>query len=1210
MTDNKAKVENICNIVDIKSKLNTTLSEKELNQLLNDFNPPATEYPSHKCIHHLFEEQVERTPNKIALEYQDETWTYKQLNEASNHFARSLETKGVKRNQLVAICVNRSPELLIGLLAILKLGCAYIPLDPIYPTYRLEQILNDSKVNILITKESVLDSLPNIDGQIIKMAHQKSELQMYSVSNLLISMNSDNLAYLIYTSGSTGQPKGVQISHKAFVNFIVSMAKEPGISEDDIILAITTIAFDIAGLELFLPISYGAKVVIGSERSIKDPFFLMDEIERSGATIFQGTPVAWKMLLEAGWKGKSDLKALCGGEALSQDLAQKLTGRCQSLWNLYGPTETTVWSSLKEIKEASISNGYESIGKPIANTQIYILDSEMNPVPIGVEGELHIGGDGLSTGYFNKEELTKSKFVSNPFNAGTIIYNTGDLARWLPDGNIDFLGRSDFQVKIRGFRIELSEIETCLLKYNNVKEAIVTTRESKLNGKRLVAYIATRKHLKTDITDLRNFMKTKLPEYMLPSEFVLIKEFPTTPNGKIDRKTLFDIDLKKMNGASGILIPVAENQAVLIDEETDANILPEFIDCKELYCYCNTHRSYPNHKTLVDLFEEQVNRTPDETAVIFKDSKLTYSELNEKSNQFAHYLLNNYNVSSESLVTVMLERSEWMIIAIYGILKSGAAYVPIDPDVPSERIAFILNDTNSPVLVTEKFLTHKIKESQTEILDLTLHWNKIKNENHQKVNIRLDSNNLAYVIYTSGSTGLPKGVMNEHAAICNRLFWMQEEFKLEINEKVLQKTPYSFDVSVWEIFWPLQVGACMIIALPSVHKDSKSLVQTIKEQEVSTIHFVPSMLEIFLKDKDVETCTSLKRIICSGERLSYQLQESFFNKLDVDLFNLYGPTEAAVDVTYWKCDPNYSHRIVPIGLPIANTYMYILDENLQPVPKGQTGELFIGGIQVARGYLNRIELTEEKFIQDPFMNKKGARLYKTGDMVRSLEDNNIEFLNRIDHQVKIMGYRIELGEIEANLVKHESIENAVVMVSVNESDMKTLIAYLVASGSGDIDQNEIQAYLKNRLPDYMVPNQFIILNEMPLNPNGKIDRNALPEAKNHITKRDYISPQNQTEGVIAKVWSHVLQIEKPGIHENFFEIGGNSLLIIRVAAQLKEKLKSSIEVIKLFEYPTIQLLAKYIDSKEASQPSMESITNRNLKKKEVREQRRKNYTRR
>jgi amino acid adenylation domain-containing protein len=492
----------------------------------------------------------------------------------------------------------------------------------------------------------------------------------------------------------------------------------------------------------------------------------------------------------------------------------------------------------------------------------------------------------------------------------------------------------------------------------------------------------------------------------------------------------------------------------------------------------------------------------------------------------------------------------------------------------------MIEDTEVPVLLTQARLSENLPQHRAKVICLDAEWSTVARE--KTINPELDvvADDIAYVIYTSGSTGKPKGVMNEHRGICNRILWMQDEYGLTDSDRVLQKTPFSFDVSVWEFFWPLLVGARLIIARPEGHRDSAYLVKLIVEQGITTLHFVPSMLQIFLEEKGVENCRSLKRIICSGEVLPYDLQNRFFERLDVELHNLYGPTEAAVDVSFWPCQRDSELPVVPIGFPVANTQLCILDAGMQPVPIGVSGELHIGGVQVARGYLNRPNLTAEKFISDPFSPKPGSRLYKTGDLARYLSNGGIEYIGRTDFQVKIRGLRIELREIEMVLSQHPGVRETVVMAREDRPEGKRLAAYVVASHEPTPTFNELHSFLKEKLPDYMIPSAFVFLDLLPLAPSGKIDRRALPvpDLERSRLETAFVAPRTPVEKILAKIWCEVLGLERVGVYDNFLELGGHSLLATQVVSRISETFETDLSLRSLFENQTIADLAKVIEN--------------------------------
>ena len=566
-----------------------------------------------------------------------------------------------------------------------------------------------------------------------------------------------------------------------------------------------------------------------------------------------------------------------------------------------------------------------------------------------------------------------------------------------------------------------------------------------------------------------------------------------------------------------------------------------------------TARDYPSTLCVHTLFENQVELTPDAIALEAGDERLTYATLNQRANRLAHRLI-ALDVRPESRVAVCMERSVEMVVALLAVLKAGGAYVPLDPSYPDDRLAYMLDDCAPVAVVASGTLAERIAVlSQTDapLVDPDDNAGMAAGDGNPVTTV--GPAHLAYMIYTSGSTGRPKGAMNEHRGVVNRLLWAQETFALDERDRVLQKTTFGFDVSVWEFFLPLLAGARLVMARPGGHQDPAYLIDAIERHGITILHFVPSMLQAFLAQQGVSRCRSLRDVKCSGEALSHALQQRFFEVLPwAGLHNLYGPTEAAVDVTYWRCAPELHAGIVPIGKPVANTRIYILDPQGEPVPVGVVGELFLAGVQVGRGYLNRPELTRERFVADPFPDTSGARMYRTGDLARWLPDGNIEYLGRNDFQVKIRGFRIELGEIEARLADCEGIRESIVLAREVDAGDKRLVAYCLAEDVLDI--GTLRERLSTRLPEYMVPSAFVRMAAWPLTPNGKLDRNALPSPDGEAYgRREYEAPRGRVETAMAAIWADLLKIGRVGRHDNFFELGGHSLIGIAMVERLRRQ---------------------------------------------------------
>jgi amino acid adenylation domain-containing protein len=502
------------------------------------WNDTAADYPRQQCVHQQLETQAQQTPNAIAVEFEGRSLTYAELDARTNQLAHLLRKHGVRREVLVGVCLERSLEMVVALVGILKAGGAYVPLDPAYPADRIRYVLEDAHVKLLLTQESLVKSLPSSSAEIICLDPAWRAFIDEDTSQVKAEVLPENLAYVIYTSGSTGKPKGVQLEHRSVANFLCSMRHEPGMTAGDVLVAVTTLSFDIAGLEMYLPLLVGARLVVASREATYDARLLKILLQKSGATVMQATPATWRLLFESGWSGDRKLKVLVGGEALSPELARELASSCGEVWNMYGPTETTIWSAVYRVKGQD--EKLVPIGKPIANTTLYILDSERQPVAVGQDGELYIGGEGLARGYYERPELTAEKFVHDPFRPepGARMYRTGDLARYRPDGNVEFLGRLDHQVKIRGFRIELGEIESVLEQHPAVRQVVVLAREDMTGNKQLVAYVVPETDLAVTPGALRAHARKQLPDFMTPAAFVQLATLPLTPNGKVDRKAL------------------------------------------------------------------------------------------------------------------------------------------------------------------------------------------------------------------------------------------------------------------------------------------------------------------------------------------------------------------------------------------------------------------------------------------------------------------------------------------------------------------------------------------------------------------------------------------------------------------------------------------------------------------------------------------------
>ncbi|WP_375328979.1 amino acid adenylation domain-containing protein [Microcystis sp. BLCC-F210] len=1635
------------------------LTESETNQLLIEWNNTQVDYPEYKCIHQLFEEQVKRTPDAVAVVCSQQQLTYNELNCRANQLAHYLRKLGVKADTLVGISLERSLEMIVGLLGILKAGGAYLPLDPDYPSERLQFAIADAQLSLLLTQEGLIDKLPEHQAPLILLDRFTEEINQNSQDNLTGVVTANNLANLIYTSGSTGKPKGVMVEHRGLFNLAQAQIKTFNLQSNSRLLQFASLNFDASIWEIIMAIGAGATLYLDSKDALMPGLPLMGILKDYGITHIILPPSALAALpLEE----IPELQTIIvGGEACSEELSKQwATGR--NFFNAYGPTETSVCATVEKWTDETVK---VTIGRPIANTQVYILDSHLQPVPIGVPGELHIGGMGLARGYLNRPELTQEKFIPNPFEKDELIpptplnkggnepsklYKTGDLARYLPDGKIEYLGRIDNQVKLRGFRIELGEIESLLNQNEAVQSSCVIVREDNLGDKRLVAYVVPQPEINLTINEIRQFLRAKLPDYMVPTAFVLLDTFPLTPNGKIDRRALpvpdlqsqgeyiaprnpieekmaqiwgevlklqrvsiennffelgghsllatqvisrlqetFEIVLplrylfesptiaqlsgvilkelqtglglklpsivpvnreddiplswaqerlwfvNQLEGESGaytidltmrlrgnlnvkalekafqaiiqrheplrtqfklkdnkpiqaidpnvtFTLPVVNLQnlshseqqvknlllaaasepfdlesgsvlrvklwqvkteeyvlllaihhiaadgwslGVLVDElsvyyrsfctdtkadlsdlsiqyadfavwqrqwltnevldrqlsywkqqltgvpllhqlptdrprpaiqsfrggterlqldsqltqqlkklsqesgstlfmtllagfavllsrysqQTDVVIgspianrnrteiegligffvntlvlrfdlsqdptfedflaqvrqttqdaydhqdlpfemlveklqierhldrnpltqivfalqnapsspwdlpgvnieeIPSGLDSVrvdlELYLwdaaeglggFCSYNRDlfdaetivrmmthfktllaaivenprqslaslpllnpeeeyqllegwnetkadYSYNKCIHQLIEEQAARTPDAVAVVFENQQLTYAELNSRANQLAHYL-RSLGVETEVIVGLCVERSLDMIAALIGILKAGAAYLPLDPEYPQERLQFMLEDSQVPLLLTQSSLIDKLPNHRGKTIFLAETWQEIKPMNRDNLTGKVTASNLANVIYTSGSTGKPKGVMVEHQGLCNLALAQIQTFAVSSQSRVLQFASFSFDACIWEVLMALGAGATLYLASKENLMPGLPLIKQLRENKITHITLPPSALAVL----PWENLSSLQTIIVAGEACSPELVKKWSQGRN--FFNGYGPTEGSVCATVAKCTP--VDEKITIGRPIPHVQVYILDSHLQPVPIGVPGELHIGGAGVARGYLNRPELTAEKFIYlENKEQSKGKRLYKTGDLARYLPDGKIEYLGRIDNQVKVRGFRLELGEIEAVLSQYPLVQEAVVIARADQASdhdhdqlNTNLVAYLVPALKDQVLPEQLAQWQSEYVSDWQK-----IYEESYSKPQPQIEDPTFNiSGWNSSYTGQAIPPAEMREWVDQTV-IRILGNQPP---QRVLEIGcGSGLLLFRVAKHCQE----------------------------------------------------------
>jgi amino acid adenylation domain-containing protein len=1707
------------------------LDQQARAQLLAGFNRGTPVPASERLLHQRFEQQAAARGDAIAVAFEDEQVTYAELNRRANRLAHYLGSLGVGCGARVALCMERGVEMVVAVLGILKAGAAYVPMDPAYPAERLAYMLGDSTPALLLTDLPADDAArlapPGVAvAQFAALGPAMALCPEHDPDALALGLQPSDLAYIIYTSGSTGMPKGVMVEHANMARLFDATDPWFSFNEHDVWTLFHSLAFDFSVWELWGALAYGGKLVVVPSwcaRSAQDFYALLCA---QGVTVLNQTPSAFRQLIQAqaGSDQAHQLRAIVfGGEALELHTLASWIERNDPertrLVNMYGITEITVHATYRVISAADVEAGLGSvIGVPLPDLQMYILDQHLQPVPVGVAGELHIGGAGVARGYLNRPDLSAARFIDNPFAAGTRLYKTGDVGRWLADGQLEYLGRNDFQVKIRGFRIELGEIEARLARCPGVREAIVIAREDVPGDKRLVAYLIAQGGEQPPVAELRAQLAQGLADYMIPSAFVMLDAYPLTSNGKLDRNALpapdqsalvrrefeapqgatesavasiwqallgleqvgrhdnfFELgghslmaiglierlrqhglsaDVRTVfeaptllemaarldaaqagsafvvppnliapdctaitpamlplvtltqdeidrvattvpGGAANIqdiypLAPLQEGilfhhllegegdayllrsmlrfdtrqrlntflaalQAVVarhdilrsaicwhglsqpvqvvyrsaalpvqevtlsgddpllqLQRQSDprhlrldlqrAPLLKAFIgadpaseawflsllnhhmiednyslqllfgeiqsllagdgdqlppplpyrnfiaqlgavsaaeheayfraqlgdvdeptapfgllnvlggndaisqarlrlsgaDARQLRDGARAHgvtvstlfhvayaqvlakcsgrddvvfgtvlsgrlqgnagadqalglfintlplrvslagasvrqlvaqtfnglgrlfeheqaplslaqrcsgvaqgmplftallnyrrmhlapgsqtlgegswegieslatearTNYPidfsvddlgddfsltvrcaqgadadrvlgylcmtlngvadglarrpeqllstleilpdgeKQRLLVDFnrtdtdfaheqlihrqFERQAAAQPGAPAVVYGDHSLTYAELNRLANQLAHRLI-ALGIVADDRVALCVERSVEMVVGILGILKAGAAYVPLDPAQPADRLAYMLNDCAPRALVTQAHLRADMPALTVPVLAIDRMLDETKDapptHNPDPAALGLRATHLAYVIYTSGSTGQAKGVMVEHCSAIN--FWTVLEQTIychcKPNANVALNASFTFDMSLKGLLQLLS-GHCVFVIPQEIRADGVALMDFLARHRIDGFDCTPSQLEVLLAAGLTERAVYHPVcVLIGGEAISTQTWNRLRAATAIRFFNMYGPTECTVDATLG--DIGLLGELPNIGYPVANSRIYLLDKAMQAVPIGVAGEIHIGGVGLARGYLGKPQLSAERFVPDPFATDPAARLYKTGDLGRWMPDGKIEYLGRNDFQVKLRGFRIELGEIETRLRGCQGVRDAVVVARHDVAGDQRLVAYVLMAAGRTLSIADVREQLLKDLPGYMVPSAFVTLEAFPLNANGKLDRRALPAPDfDALGTRHYDPPQGEVEQAIATMWKEILRLERVGRDDHFFELGGHSLLVVQFITRVRQKFGVDIGINAVFRMPTLAALAGVIAAETVAQ---------------------------
>jgi amino acid adenylation domain-containing protein len=1673
------------------------LSGAERQQQLVEFNETQQEYRKHETICRLFEEQVEQTPEHIAVTVGKHHITYQALNVRANRLAHKLREEGIKPGALAGICLEHSIETLVAILGVLKAGGAYVPLDPRHPQARMASVLADAGCAVLLTQESLLDVLPDNDAKVICLDSEWEIIAQESAENPAVEISAGDLAYVIYTSGSTGAPKGVAVNHRSLVNY-TQWASEVYVQHETLAFPLySSLSFDLTVTSIFTPLITGNRIIVYRQEGRESALFNILRDNEVGVLKLTPSHLA---LIKDDDHGASRIKRLIvGGEAFDTETARQVHesfGGAVEILNEYGPTEATVGCMLYKYDPESDRRAFVPIGKPAANTQIYILDENLKPVAENVLGELYISGAGLATGYLNRHDLTIARFIDNPFREGEKMYRSGDVARRLTGGDIEYIGRKDEQVKFHGYRVELNEIRSALNRHAQVRDSVVRLQRDAGGNDALVAYYVARQEVEPQ--QLREHLSEYILTETIPSFFIHLKRLPLTLNGKINHALLpslddiksqnraeyvaprteveeivagiwatllgvpqvgrydnffqlgghsllatrvvsrvrdtFHVELtvrslfehptvnqlatdietlirnglgeqiplvkradsdaesaplsfaqqrlwfidqlvpggtfynvssavrlqgrldisalertitevtrrhevlrttfqmvdgepaqviapvqpfalpvkdlsalteqqqeeelgrllsdfsaqpfnlsqdsllrvglvrlgedshavmlgthhiisdgwsmsvlvkevaaiyeafsrgepsplpelaiqyadfavwqrewlrgealerelsywrKQLNGAPPVLelptdrprpavqayrgashsfhvsaevsaglkalsrsegatlfmtllaafkvllsrysgqtdivvgTPIAgrnrvelepligffvntlalrtrlssalnfrevlqqvretaleayahENlpfekiveelnperalshtplvqvvfgfQSLLEQEATNVSDLTmksfgnesgtaRFDVVQNMFetekglsgsLHCNTDLfdletikqmsehfqrllhsivehpdvaiselallsaeeraqqlvewndtavSYARDLTLHERFEAQAAATPEAIALVYEAEQLSYRELNERANQLAHYL-RELGVGPETLVGLCCERSIELVVALLGVLKAGGAYLPLDPQYPHERLAFMVQDAGISLLLTQTHLdgSEQWAGAQTRVIALEQEWADISQRSVANPAVTVTADNLAYVIYTSGSSGQPKGTLITHYNVMRLLDATAERFAFSGKDVWTLFHSYAFDFSVWEIWGALAYGGQLVVVPYGLSRSPAEFYQLLRREGVTVLNQTPSA---FRQLSAVDAAASeaeraelaLRLVIFGGEALEWQSLRGWFERHGEEqpqLVNMYGITETTVHVTERAVNLSGLAEASAgslIGKALADLQLYLLDQQMELLPVGVWGELYVGGAGLARGYLKRAELTAQRFVPNPFAGS-GERLYRTGDVGRYRADGEIEYLGRADSQVKLRGFRIELGEIESVLGAYAGVREVVVTVREDVPGEQRVVAYLVGEA---LDSSELRAYVKEKLPDYMVPAAFVTLTEMPLTQNGKVDRRALPAPDAARPEASLRAPNSPLERWLAERWCEVLHLEAIGIDEDFFDLGGDSIKAAIVINRLQQELGEIIHVVTIFDAPSVARFASYLE---------------------------------
>lgn len=1160
------------------------VNAKEEQRIFNLIDNSCNVVPN-QPVPELIEKQVMLHPEREAISFRDISITYDELNKDANKIARYLQKKGVKKNSLVALIMDRSPLLIKTIFGIWKLGAAYIPIGMETPVKRIKEIIIDSFPVLIITDGWIqVDNRSDISGYpLINISASNVNVIDEKDENLGVNLDIDDLAYIIYTSGSTGKPKGALVGHHGMLNHMYAKIIDLKLDENAVIAQNATYTFDISVWQLFTSLIIGAKVCIYPDELVFNAVNFLNTVIKNRITHLEVVPSYLILMLEI-IKTKNILfdylkYLVVTGEEVKKDTVKKwfqlFPDIC--LVNAYGPTEASddithyVMSSLPVTE--SIPIGYS-----IINNHVMILNNSGQLNPIGVKGEICVSGIGVGRGYLNNIERTVESFTQTSIGRYKDLYKTGDVGRLLEDGTIEFFGRKDHQVKIHGFRIELGEIEVAILSCPEIKNVVVNPFE--VNGTtELCAYYVCQSLI--TIVEIKNKIRELIPAYMVPAYYMQLEDLPINSNGKIDRKKLSNplqygylkvLPLGDEVDTNSEIDNVHDNYNKEDEKTALLKILDKFDESPINFETFN--------ESIYDLVSKQIKNKPDSIAVVCNNTYITYKELGVLIDCIANNLIRN-NIKYNDRIGIWSDVSVELPAIYFAINKIGAVFVHLDKSAPQNYLTNLCNLLAVDcVIVQEEFMLSSFPKS------ISLNSILIKDEYSLNVKVKGEKNSLVQMVTTSGSTGVPKGVIFTQDSLINYYYWLYKVIGENGLDRSVVTASLAYDIAYTQFYATLLSGKQLYLIEDHILFSAPLLCQFIQRNVLTLLKVTPTQLNMLIEcDKELGStkwAKSLKFLISAGEKLNVKdVKLLIDSNKGLQVINSYGPAEATIGSAYKLINSdniNEYEAKQTIGKTISNVGAFILNADNEISGLNEEGEIYIYGANVTGGYVNQSIKTDEKF----FFHEKVGTIYKTGDIGKFNEDKEIVFIGRNDDQLKIGGFRIDPSEIERGIKNYpeSKVTNVCVLLDKGESSVTNkLVAFIVADSP--IVENQLREFLSKNLPFYMIPKLMFQIDRVPLTSNGKRNLKLLTKIfVNSKIEKTIVKPHDELEQSIFEIWTEILKRQDISVDDNFFDIGGSSLDVIKMHYKLTSIFNIDIAILDLFTYTSINNLAQFINEKQ------------------------------